>query len=94
MWTAPGEIVVDRERHSSITEVYAGGRVESDRVPRSESPPEGAQIQCTILYKGHLRAISNWRRQAGGTRPNKLWVHSDNAPPHTAKMSRAYIGLI
>jgi hypothetical protein len=37
MWTAPGQIVVDRERHSSITEVYADGRVESDQVPCSVS---------------------------------------------------------
>jgi hypothetical protein len=28
--------------------------VESDRVPCSESSPEGAQIQCTILYKWYL----------------------------------------
>jgi hypothetical protein len=35
-----------------------------------------------------LVAISDWRLQTGGTRPNKLWVHSDNARPHTTKMSR------
>jgi hypothetical protein len=40
-----------------------------------------------------LVAISYWRRQTGGTRPNKLWVHSDDAQPHTAKISRDYIGL-
>jgi hypothetical protein len=51
MWTAPGEIVVDREWHSSITEVYADGRVESDQIPCCESPPEGAQIQHIILCK-------------------------------------------
>jgi hypothetical protein len=74
-------------------------------VPCSENPPEGAQIQCTILYyytNDILVAISDWRRQigqtrqigpTGGTRPNKLWVHSDNARPHTAKMSSDYIGL-
>jgi hypothetical protein len=28
-----------------------------------------------------------------GTRPNKLWVHSDNARSHTAKMSRDCIDL-
>jgi hypothetical protein len=74
----------------------ADGRVESDRVPCSESPPEGAQIQCTILYSytnDILVAISDWKRQTGGIRPNKLWVHSDNARPHTAKMSMNYIGL-
>jgi hypothetical protein len=71
-------------------------------VPCSESPPEGAQIQCTILYyyiNDILVAISNWRRQTGQTwqtgvtRPNKLWVHSDNIWPRTAKMSRNYIDL-
>jgi hypothetical protein len=40
-----------------------------------------------------LVAISDLRRQTGGTWPNKLWVHSDNARPHTAKMSSDYIGL-
>jgi hypothetical protein len=40
-----------------------------------------------------LVAISDWRRQTRGTRPNKLWVHSNNVRPHTAKMSRDYIGL-
>jgi histone-lysine N-methyltransferase SETMAR len=38
-------------------------------------------------------AISDWRLQTGGTGQNKLWVHSDNALPHTAKMSWNYIGL-
>jgi hypothetical protein len=40
-----------------------------------------------------LVAISDWKRQTGETWPNKLWVHCDNAWPHTAKMSRDYIGL-
>jgi hypothetical protein len=65
-------------------------------VPCSESPPEGVQIQCTILLyytNDILVPISDWRWQTEGTRPNKLWVHSDNARPHTAKMSRDYIGL-
>jgi hypothetical protein len=104
MWTALGEIVVDRERHIiqspkfMLTVVWnpIGIHVPCSMfsVLCSESPPERAQIQCTILYyytNDILVAISDWRRQTGETRPNKLWVHSDNARSHTAKMSRDYI---
>jgi hypothetical protein len=99
MWTAPGEIVVDRPRHTVQSPKFMLTVVWNPigfHVPCSESHPEGAQIQCTILYyhtNDILVAISNWRRQTGGTRPNKLWVHSDNAPPHITKMSRDFIGL-
>jgi hypothetical protein len=52
MWTTPGEVVVDRERHTiqspkfMLTVVWnpIGFHV-------LKSPPEAAQIQCTILYK-------------------------------------------
>jgi hypothetical protein len=40
-----------------------------------------------------LIAISDWKRQTGRTRSNKLLVHSDNARPYTAKMSRDHISL-
>jgi histone-lysine N-methyltransferase SETMAR len=100
MWTAPGEIVVDRERHTVQSPKFMLTVVWNSigfHIPCSESPPEGAQIQCTTLYKYYtndiLVAISDWRRQTGGTWSNKLWVHSDNARPHTAKMSRDHIGL-
>jgi hypothetical protein len=98
MWTAPGEIVVDRERHTVQSPKFMLTVVWNPigfYVPCSESPPEGTQIQCTILYYTNyiLVAISDWRRQTGGTQPNKLWVHSHDARPHTAKMSRDYIGL-
>jgi hypothetical protein len=99
MWTAPGEIVVDRERHTVQSPKFMLTVVWNPiefHVPCSESSPEGVQIQYTILYyctNDILVAISDWRRQTGETRPNKFWVHSDNAQPHTAKMSRYYIGL-
>jgi hypothetical protein len=51
MWTTLGEIVVDRERHTAQSPKFMLTFVESDRVPCSESPLEGAQIQYTILYK-------------------------------------------
>jgi hypothetical protein len=99
IWTAPGEIVVDRERHTVQSPKFMLTVMWNPigfHVPCSESPPKGAQIQCTILYyytNNILVAISDWRRQTRGTRPTKLWVHSDNARPHTAKMPRDSIGL-
>jgi hypothetical protein len=55
--------------------------------------PKGRKFNAQYYANDILVAISDWRRQTGGTRQNKLWVHSDNAWPHTAKMSRDYIGL-
>jgi hypothetical protein len=99
MWTTPGEILIDRERYTVQSPKFMLTVVWNpigSHVPCSESSPEGAQIQCTILYhytNDVFVAISYWRRQTGGTRPNKEWVHYDNARPHTAKLSKDYISL-
>jgi hypothetical protein len=55
--------------------------------------PKGHKFNAQYYINDILVTISDWRRQTGGTRPNKLWVHSDNARTHAAKMSRDYIGL-
>jgi hypothetical protein len=55
--------------------------------------PKGRKLNAQCCTNDILVAISDWRRQTWGTRPNKLWVHSDNARPHSAKMSRDHIGL-
>jgi hypothetical protein len=55
--------------------------------------PKGRKFNAQYYTNDILVAISDWRRQTGGTGPKKLWVHSDNAWPHIAKMSRDYIGL-
>jgi hypothetical protein len=97
MWTASGEIVVDRERHTfqspkfMLTVVWnpIGFHV-------LKALPKGRKFNVQYYINDIMVAISDWRRQTGqtgGTWPNKLWVHSDNARPHTAKMSRDYIGL-
>jgi hypothetical protein len=94
MWTAPGEIVVDRERHTVqspkfvLTVVWnpIGFHV-------LKALTKGRKFNAQYYTNDILVAISDLRWQAGGTRPNKLWVHSDNARPHTAKMSRDSIGL-
>jgi hypothetical protein len=60
MWTAPGENVVDRERHTVQSPKFMQNIVWNPigfhvpysivHVPCSGSSPEGAQIQYTILY--------------------------------------------
>jgi hypothetical protein len=55
--------------------------------------PKGRKFNAQYYTNDILVAISDWRQQTGGTRPNKFWVHSDNVRPHTAKMSRDYISL-
>jgi hypothetical protein len=94
MWAAPGEIVVDREQHTvqspkfMLTVVWnpIGFHV-------LKALPKGRKFNAQYYANNILVAISDWRRQTGGTRPNKLWVHSDDARPHAAKMSRDGIGL-
>jgi histone-lysine N-methyltransferase SETMAR len=94
MWTDPGEIVVDRGRDTvqspkfMLTVVWnpIGFLV-------LKVIPKGRKFNAQYYTNDISVAISDWRRQTGGIRPNKLWVHSDNARPYTAKMSRDYIGL-
>jgi hypothetical protein len=94
MWTAPGEIVVDKERYGvqspkfMLTVVWnpIGFHV-------LRALPKGGKFNAQYYTNDILVAISDWRWQTGETRQNKLWVHSDNARPHTAKMSKDYIGF-
>jgi hypothetical protein len=53
MWAAPGEIVVDRELHTVQSPKFMLMVMWNPvglHVRCSESPLEGAQIQCTVLY--------------------------------------------
>jgi hypothetical protein len=96
MLTALGEIVVDMERHTVQSPKFMlmvmwppiGFHV-------LKAFPKRRKFNAILYYYTNdiLVAISDWRRQTGGTRPNKLWMHSDNARPHTVKVSRDYIGL-
>jgi hypothetical protein len=49
---------------------------------------KGRKFNAQYYTNDILVSISDWRRQTEGTRRNKLWVHSDNARPHNAKMSK------
>jgi hypothetical protein len=94
MWTAPGEIVIDRERHTVQSPKFMltlGWNPIWLRVLKVL--PKGRKFNAQYYANDILVAISDWRRQTGGTRPNKLQLHSDNARSHIAKMSRDYIGL-
>jgi hypothetical protein len=94
MWTAPGEIVVDRERHTVQSPKYMLTVVwNPSGFHVLKTIPKGRKFNAQYDTNDILVAISDWRQQTEGTRHNKLWVHSDNARPHTAKMSRDYIGL-
>jgi hypothetical protein len=73
MWTAPGEIVVDKERHTVQSQKFMlmvvwnliGFHV-------LKALPKGRKFNQQYYTNDILLAISDWRRQAGGTRPNKL----------------------
>jgi hypothetical protein len=75
MLTAPGEIVVDRERHT----------VQSPKFMLTvvwnliwfhvlKALPKGHKFNAQYYTNDILVAISDWRRKTGGTRPNKLSV--------------------
>jgi hypothetical protein len=96
MWTAPGEIVVDRELHTVQSPEFMLTVVWNPigfHVHVLKALPKGRKFNAQYYTNDILIAISDWRRQTGVTRPNKLWVHSDHTRLHTAKMSRDYIGL-
>jgi hypothetical protein len=94
MWTTPREIVVDREGHTvqspklMLTIVWnpIGFHV-------LKALTKGRKFNAQYYTNDILVAISDWRRHTGGTRQNKLWMHSDNARAHTVEMSSDYIGL-
>jgi hypothetical protein len=94
MWTAPGEINVDRERHTVQSSKFILALVWNPIwLHILKSLPKGRKFNTQHCTNEILVASLDWRRQTGGTWPNKLWVHSDNAQPHTAKMPRDCIGL-
>jgi hypothetical protein len=51
--------------------------------------PKWSKFNAQYYTNNILVAISDWRRLSWRTHQSKLWLwlHSDNAPPHTAKVS-------
>jgi hypothetical protein len=94
MWIAPGEIVIDREWHIVQSPKFMLMVVWNPMgFHVLKALPNGRKFNAQYYANDILVAISDWKQQTEETRPNNLWVHSDNAPPHTAKMSRDYISL-
>jgi hypothetical protein len=88
MWTAPGEIVPDRERYTiqspkfMVTIVWnpSGFHV-------VKALPKGSKFNAQYYINNILVAISDWRRLSVRTQQSKLWLHADNTRPQTAKVS-------
>jgi hypothetical protein len=73
MWTARREIVVDRERHTVQSPTFILRVVWNPigfHVLKTLS--KGRKFDAQYYTNDILVAISDWRRQAGGTGPNKL----------------------
>jgi hypothetical protein len=73
MWTAPREIVVDRERHTVQSPKFIL-TVLSNPIGLHvlKALPKGRKFDTQYYTNDILVEISDWRRQTGGTRRNKL----------------------
>jgi hypothetical protein len=73
MWTGPGEIVVDMERHTVQSPKFML-TVASNPIGFHvlKALPKGRKFNAQYHTNDILVAISDWRRQTGGTWPNKL----------------------
>jgi hypothetical protein len=73
MWTAPGEIVVDREWHAVQSPNFMPTVVWNPiEFYVLKSLPKGRKSNPQYYTNDILVVISDLRRQTGGTRPNKL----------------------
>jgi hypothetical protein len=73
MWNAPGEIVVDRERHTVYSPKFMRTIVWNPiGFHVLKALPKGRKFNTQYYTNDILVAISDWRRQTGGTRPDKL----------------------
>jgi hypothetical protein len=48
--------------------------------------PKWSNLNAQYYTNNILVAISDWRRVSGRTQESKLWLHADNARPHTARV--------
>jgi histone-lysine N-methyltransferase SETMAR len=54
--------------------------------------PTGCNFNAQHYTNRILFKMAGWKRRSWGTQPSKLWVHANNARPHTPKVSMDYIG--
>jgi hypothetical protein len=53
--------------------------------------PKGFKFNASFYVTLILSLLSDWRRTQVGRTNRKLWVHADNARPHTATVTRQFI---
>jgi hypothetical protein len=82
MWTAPGEIVVDRERHTvqspkfMLTVVWNPTGFHVLKIF-----PKRRKFNAQYYTNDILIAISDWRRQTGGTSYGCILIMFGHTPP-------------
>jgi hypothetical protein len=58
-----------------------------------EARPKSGKLNTDSCTNKNLVTISDWKRLSIGTESNKLWIHSDNARPSSAKVSTDFFAL-
>jgi histone-lysine N-methyltransferase SETMAR len=94
MWTAPGEIIPDRERYTIESPKFIVTIICSARgFHVVKALPKWSKFNAQYYTNNFLVAISDRRRLSVRTHQSKLWLwlHGDNARPHTAKVLTHYI---
>jgi hypothetical protein len=90
MWTAPGKIVPDRERYIIQSPTFMVTIVwNPSGFHVVKALPKWTKFNAQYETNNVLVAISDWSRLRWRTQQRKLWLwlHADNARPHTATLS-------
>jgi hypothetical protein len=94
MWTAPGEILPDREPYTIQSPTFMVTIVwnwNPSGFHVVKALPKWSKFNAQYYSNNALVAISDWRRLSGRTQQSKLWLDADNFRPDTAKVSTDYI---
>jgi hypothetical protein len=92
MWTAPGEIVPDRERYTiPSTEFMVTIVWNPSGFHVVKALPKWSKFNAQYYTNTMRVAISDWKRLSWRTQESKLLLQADNCRPDTAKVSTDYI---
>jgi hypothetical protein len=92
MWTAPGEILPDRERYIIQSPKFMVTIVcNASGFHVVKALPKWSKFNAPYYSNNTLVAISDWKRLSGRTQESKLSLHADNFRPDTATLSTDYI---
>jgi hypothetical protein len=94
MWTAPGEIVTDRERYTIQSPNFMATIVwNPSGFHVVKALPRPRKFNARYHTNNILVTLSDWRQLSRRTQQTKLWPHADNARPQTAIVSTDDITL-